>query len=62
MPDISKCQNADCLSCGDCWRYVSHHPSINTIPTSNQKKEKINAITSSTQQCGLAGKINDYKI
>ena len=32
------------------------HPSINTIPTSNQKKEKINAITSSTQQCGLAGK------
>jgi hypothetical protein len=23
MPDISKCQNHDCPSCGDCWRYIS---------------------------------------
>ena len=35
------------------------HPSINTTPTSSQKKEKTNVITSSTQQCGLAGKRNE---
>jgi hypothetical protein len=23
MPDIAKCQNAECPSCGDCWRYIS---------------------------------------
>jgi hypothetical protein len=35
------------------------HPSINTTPTSSQKREKTNVITSLTQQCGLAGKRND---
>jgi len=27
MPDIAKCKNADCPSCGDCWRYLAPaHP------------------------------------
>jgi hypothetical protein len=37
------------------------HPSVNLTPTSSQKKEKTNVITSSTQQCGLAGKRNDQE-